>query len=129
MSESYVNGVRVPFVPVVGPAGTGSRMPAEVTGENSFSKVFEKELQQLKYSKHAQQRLESRNIELNDADRTKIENAVNRAEEKGSNDSLVFLRDMAFIVNVKNRTVVTAIDRENLQNNVFTNIDSAVVAG
>ncbi len=129
MSESYVNGVRVPFVPVVGPTGTGSRMPAEVTGENSFSKVFEKELQQLKYSKHAQQRLESRNIELNDADRTKIENAVNRAEEKGSSDSLVFLRDMAFIVNVKNRTVVTAIDRENLQNNVFTNIDSAVVAG
>ena len=129
MADSYVNGVRVPFVPVVGTTSTGSRMPAEVNGENSFKKVFDKELQQLKYSKHTQQRLESRNIELNEADRTKLENAVNRADEKGSNDSLVFLRDMAFIVNVKNRTVVTAIDRDNLQNNVFTNIDSAVVAG
>ncbi len=129
MSGSYVNGVRVPFVPVTGTETAKPRVPAGLEGERSFSQVFEKELQQLKYSKHAQQRLESRNISLNEADKSMIENAVNRAEQKGSNDSLVFLRDMAFIVNVRNRTVVTAIDRDNLRDNVFTNIDSAVVAG
>lgn len=129
MSDSVVNGVRVPFIPVGGVANTAANVPVELEGEHSFKKIFEKEIQQLKYSKHAQQRLESRNIALNEADKTKIENAVHRAEQKGANDSLVFLRDMAFIVNVRNRTVVTAIDRDNLRENVFTNIDSAVVAG
>lgn len=128
MSDTIVNGVRVPFIPVGGVAREQARLPIELNDERSFNKVLEKELSQLKYSKHAQQRLESRNMELNDTDRSKIEQAVNRAEQKGSNDSLVFLRDMAFIVNIKNRTVVTAIDRENLRENVFTNIDSAVVA-
>ena len=74
-------------------------------------------------------RLESRNIALNDVDMTQLQNAVNRAEEKGAKDSLVLLRDLAFIVNVKNRMVVTAIDSERMKENVFTNIDSAVVAG
>jgi len=53
---------------------------------------------------------------------------VTRADEKGAKDSLVLLRDLAFIVNVKNRTVVTAVDGEHLKDNVFTNIDSAVIA-
>jgi flagellar operon protein len=53
---------------------------------------------------------------------------VDRAEEKGARDSLVLLRDMAFIVSVSNRTVVTAMDGERLKENVFTNIDSAVIA-
>jgi flagellar operon protein len=128
MSDTIVNGVKVPFIPVGGVAREQVRLPIELNDERSFNTILEKELTQLKYSKHAQQRLESRNMELNDADRSKIEHAVNRAEQKGSNDSLVFLRDMAFIVNIKNRTVVTAIDRENLRENVFTNIDSAVVA-
>lgn len=129
MSDTIINGVRVPFVPVGGVANDRSTAPPLLDPERSFGAVLEKELRQLKYSKHAQQRLESRNIELNDADKTRLENAVTRAEQKGANDSLVFLRDMAFIVNVKNRTVVTAIDRDRLQENVFTNIDSAVVAG
>jgi flagellar operon protein len=58
-----------------------------------------------------------------------LQHAITRAEEKGANDSLVMLRDMAFIVSVKNRTVVTAMHGENMKTNVFTNIDSAVIAG
>ena len=129
MSETIVNGVRVPFIPVGGVSQTSSRLPVDLAEASPFNKVLEKELQQLKYSKHAQQRLESRNIELSEADRSKLEQAVTRADQKGANDSLVFLRDMAFIVNVKNRTVITAIDRDGMKENVFTNIDSAVVAG
>lgn len=129
MSDNIVNGVRVPFIPVTGVSPAGPRPPVELGGTSPFKQVLDKELQSLKYSKHAQQRLESRNIELSDADRTNLEKAVDRADQKGANDSLVFLRDMAFIVNVKNRTVITAIDREAMKENVFTNIDSAVVAG
>lgn len=129
MSETIVNGIKVPFLPVGGVNNAPARPPVELPEEKSFKTIFEKELQQLKFSKHAQQRLESRNIQLNEMDKSKLESAVSKAEQKGANDSLVFLRDMAFIVSVKNRTVVTAIDKENLRENVFTNIDSAVVAG
>jgi flagellar operon protein len=129
MSDTIVNGIKVPFLPVGGVNPAHGRLPVDLQEEKSFKKIFEKELQELKFSKHAQQRLESRNIELSETDKTKLTNAVSMAESKGSNDSLVFLRDMAFIVSVKNHTVVTAMDRNNIQNNVFTNIDSAVVAG
>lgn len=129
MSDQIINGVRVPFVPVGGVNGTGSRNPMELPGEQDFKSIFDKELQQIKFSKHAQQRLDSRNIALDENDKTKIQSAVTLAEKKGAQDSLVFLRDMAFIVNIKNKTVVTAIDRDAMKENVFTNIDSAIVAG
>ncbi|MBW7886937.1 MAG: flagellar protein [Bacteroidetes bacterium] len=128
MSDTMINNVRVPFVPVRGVDSSPQRIPVGMDGKETFQNVFEKELDELKFSKHAQQRLDSRSISLNDADKMKLQNAVSMAEQKGSNDSLVFLRDMAFIVSVKNRTVVTAIDKANLQQNVFTNIDSAVIA-
>ena len=82
----------------------------------------------MKFSRHAAERLETRQLALNDQDLVSLTRAVDRAEEKGARDSLVLLRDMAFIVSVSNRTVVTAMDGERLKENVFTNIDSAVVA-
>ncbi|MFA6542367.1 MAG: TIGR02530 family flagellar biosynthesis protein [Bacteroidota bacterium] len=129
MSDQIINGVRVPFVPVGGVNGTGSRNPMGLPDEQGFKSIFDKELQQIKFSKHAQQRLDSRNIALDESDKTKIQSAVTLAEKKGAQDSLVFLRDMAFIVNIKNKTIVTAIDRDAMKENVFTNIDSAIVAG
>ena len=57
-----------------------------------------------------------------------LQRAVTQAEEKGAKDSLVLLRDLAFIVSVTNRTVVTAVDGVHIKENVFTNIDSAVIA-
>jgi flagellar operon protein len=83
----------------------------------------------LKFSKHAQDRLASRNIQLSGDDLSTLGRAVSKAGEKGSQDSLVMLRNMAFIVSVRNRTVVTAMDADQMQENVVTNIDSAVIAG
>jgi flagellar operon protein len=128
MSMTNVNGVNVPFLPIGGVDGPQQQKPFALPEERSFKKIFEAEVQQLKFSKHAQDRLESRNMQLNESDKAQLEKAVHLAEQKGSHDSLVFLKDMAFIVNVKNRTVVTAIDKEHLLQNVFTNIDSAIVA-
>lgn len=128
MAETVVNGVTLPFLPVGGVEGLRRRGPIELPSERSFDAVLEGEFNRLKFSKHAQQRLESRNIELNDADLSSLQQAVELAERKGSHDSLVLLRDLAFIVNVTNRTVVTALEGKGTEGNVFTNIDSAVIA-
>jgi flagellar operon protein len=128
MADTYINGVRVPFVPARGVEGVKGRQTAGESQGASFDAVFQQELQGLKFSKHAQDRMESRAIRLNDTDMASLQKAVTRAEEKGAKDSLVLLRDMAFIVSVPNRTVVTAVDGQHLTENVFTNIDSAVIA-
>jgi flagellar operon protein len=128
MADTYINGVRVPFLPARGVDGLKERTQTGGTEKSSFENVLQEELRGLTFSRHARERLETRNIQLNDADMTNLQRAVNRAEEKGAQDSLVLLRDMAFIVSVPNRTVVTAMDSEHMKENVFTNIDSAVIA-
>ena len=82
---------------------------------------------ELKFSKHASMRLSDRNITLTDEQNTRLENGVKVAGEKGINDSLVLVDSLAFIVNVPNKTVVTAMDKTETNSNVFTKIDGAVI--
>ena len=81
----------------------------------------------LKVSSHAQTRLQSRNIELDAAAWARVMSGVDKAAAKGAKESLVLVDDTALVVSVKNRTVITAVDKASLRDNVFTNIDSAVV--
>lgn len=81
----------------------------------------------LKFSRHASERLESRGINLSAQQMARLEDGVRRAAGKGARESLVLLDDLALVVSVKNRTVITAAARQDLQENVFTNIDSAVL--
>ena len=122
-----INGISVPFVPIVGNEGSSLR---NVSREafNRFDAIFKEELEKVKFSSHALKRLESRNIQLSDDELTKIQSAVEKAEAKGSRDSLVMMDKTAFIVNIPNKTVVTAIEVANSAENVFTNIDSVVFA-
>lgn len=102
----------------------------ELSGATGFNRILEQRLQQGKevvFSQHARQRLELRNIRLTDVDYHKITQAVDKAAGKGAKDSLVLLDNRAFVVSVKNRTVITVVDEANLKENVFTNIDSAVI--
>ena len=83
------------------------------------------------FSKHAMQRLDKRQIELAPEQSQRLGNAVQAAADKGARQSLVFIDGIAFVVNVSDRTVVTAVDVKSGgggANSVFTNIDSAVVA-
>lgn len=128
MSE-MVNGVNVPFLPVGGVDGLKQKPAIQLPAERSFDAILQKELNEVKFSKHAQERLSERNIQLDQNDMSHLHNAIAMAAKKGAIDSLVLLRDMAFIVSVKNKTVVTAMHGENMKENVFTNIDSAVIAG
>lgn len=83
--------------------------------------------QVLKLSNHAAKRLEQRGIELRSDQMAKINSAVDKAAAKGAKESLILMQDMALIVSVPNRTVVTAMDKQSMQDNVFTQIDSAVI--
>ena len=83
--------------------------------------------QSLKFSAHAQERLSLRNINLSADDLNRMNQAVSKAASKGAKQSLLVMDKQAFIVSVPNRTVITAIDGGSLKENVFTNIDSAVI--
>lgn len=97
----------------------------EVTGPSDFQRLLEG--QGVKVSGHAQTRLESRNIQLGEAEWARVSGGIDKAAAKGAKESLVMVDDVALVVSVKNRTVITAVDRNNLKDNVFTNIDSAVI--
>lgn len=81
----------------------------------------------LKFSAHATQRLRERQIQFDPQTMARMNDAVSKADAKGLQDTLVLTDKAALIVNVPNRTVVTAMDREKLIGNVFTNIDGAVI--
>jgi len=85
------------------------------------------ESSELKFSKHAAMRLENRNINLSAEQSQRLENGVQKASEKGIKESLVLIDSLAFIVNVPNKTVVTAMDQGESSDNIFTNIDGAVI--
>lgn len=81
----------------------------------------------IKFSKHAQERIESRNINFSDQDVKNIENAVDRARDKGVQTALILMDKVALITNIKNNLVITTVNKDQLKENVFTNIDGAVI--
>lgn len=114
------------------PMDVGERVP---TVSKRWGQSFEQVLSEamrgsatLKFSAHARQRIQARDIQLAEADLSKIHRAVDRAGEKGARDSLVLLDDKAFVVSVRNRVVITALSVPDMQDGVVTNIDSVVVA-
>ena len=98
----------------------------------SFEEILNQKLESsessgLKFSKHAAMRLEDRNINLSKEQSRRLESGVQKASEKGIKESLVLIDSLAFIVNVPNKTVVTAMDQTESNDNIFTNIDGAVI--
>lgn len=83
---------------------------------------------EVRFSKHAAGRLAERNIKLTEGQMERLNEGTARAEQKGIRDSLVIVDQLAFIVNIPNNTVVTAMNQQDTAENVFTNIDGAVIA-
>lgn len=81
----------------------------------------------LNFSAHAKGRMKSRGIDFGKEMMDKLSGAVENASKKGARESLVLMKDLAFIVNVKNKTVVTAMEGGQTKEGIFTNIDSAVI--
>ena len=96
----------------------------------SFNELLNRQLNGsggIQFSKHAQQRLHSRGIELNSEKLNQLSQAIDKAGTKGSKETLVLTDDSAFVVSVKNRMVITVFDKDNLREGVVTSIDSAVI--
>lgn len=97
----------------------------EVETAKSFSRILSDTASQIKFSKHASQRLETRNIAMSEEQQMRLQDAASQAREKGMRESLVMVDNLAFIVNVKNNTVITAVN--DTSHAVFTNIDGAII--
>jgi flagellar operon protein len=105
--------------------GTNKQLSNTPFGDILKSKQAANEAGELKFSKHANERLASRNIDLTDDQLERLENGAKKAGEKGINESLVMVDNLAFVVNIKNNTVITAVNDG--EDKVFTNIDGAVI--
>ncbi len=108
-----------------------TQTPSQSQGSTSFDELLRKQqsqsAQEVKFSAHAQVRMQERSIVMTTEDNLKLKEAIHRIAEKGGNESLVLMDDLAFVVSVPNQTVITAMDSVSLRDNVFTNIDSAIV--
>lgn len=96
----------------------------------SFNDILQDTIQsgnRLQFSKHANMRLSARDISLSDSQMKRVEDGVLKAKMKGINDSLVIVDDVALVVNIQNKVVVTALGKGQEEGNVFTNIDGAVI--
>jgi flagellar operon protein len=119
------------LVPPVGaPSPTAPTRPAPAPKPNgpSFADVLGEKAGAVQLSGHARARIERRGIELGSDTLARLQHGVDRAAAKGSRESVVFVDDVAFVVSVKARTVITAVDRSSMRDHVFTNIDSAVIS-
>lgn len=123
MTFRIVNGNIVSIKPLN--AEKKNNISKEVNS-TSFSEVLSKTLKQdINISKHANNRLAERNIELSNEDIEKLSDAFDKAKDKGATDSVILYKDLAFIASVKNRTIITAMPKG--EENIFTNVDSVIL--
>jgi flagellar operon protein len=107
------------------PASGAAKAP--VNGP-AFNVVLASRTADVQFSGHAMQRVERRGIDLGPQTLARLQQGVDRAAQKGARDSVVLVDGTAFVVSVRNRTVITAVDPGHMRDHVFTNIDSAVIA-
>ena len=116
--------------PGAAPAVSGATQPKPTVPLKgpSFGDVLRQKTAQVQFSGHALQRIQRRGIDVGEPTLARLQGGVERAASKGSRDAVVLVDNTAFVVSVKNRTVITAVDADHMRDHVFTNIDSAVIA-
>lgn len=131
MDNNFIRNFTITTGRVTNPVNIPNSQPKVQTDDNgrSFSDILKQKLntQELTFSKHALSRIDQRNINMTDSQVDRLNNAVSKADSKGLKDTLVLLDSNAFIVNVPSKTIITALNGEELKENVFTNIDGAVI--
>ncbi len=130
--DPKVDGIQIPpSVAPLRPQGTPVTIPPTIGP--GFRDVLRDTVapastgQPLKFSAHAMQRLQSRNIQLSTDDVNRMNQMADKAAAKGAKQSLFMMGDTAMVVSIKNRVVITAVDSDSMKDNVFTNIDSAAI--
>jgi flagellar operon protein len=115
------------LTPIGAPAPTAPGRAPGAAPSVPFADVLAK-TDGVTFSGHAAQRLERRGIAMDGPTLQRLDDGVRRAAGKGSREAVVLVDQTAFVVSVKNRTVITAVDQQHMKDHVFTNIDSAVIA-
>ncbi len=106
----------------------GSKESLKHSSNYSFKSYLDNEIRKnngYRVSTHAEERIKA--LALSDADLNKLNEGLNMAEKKGSKNTVILYKDVAFIASVENRTLITAVNRERAKDNIYTNIDSLVI--
>ncbi|AGK97768.1 TIGR02530 family flagellar biosynthesis protein [Clostridium pasteurianum] len=127
MSYRVVNGKICPVEPI---ENYNSKVNTnKTTQKQNFADILNEKIKNndtFVFSSHAAERLKSRNISFNENDMKTINEGINKAQEKGCKESVIFYKDTALVTSIKNRTVITVMDKNSSKGNVFTNVDSVV---
>ncbi len=108
---------------------TNSIQKTNFAPKKDFNQILDglKNKDEIKFSKHAMERLGERKINLNTNELDRLKSAFEKAENKGVKDALILMDDKAFVANIKNKVVITTVNKDELKENVFTNIDGALI--
>lgn len=129
MDELTVKRLTPPAAPVTTGTPGAVRTISQPPAGASFQEILRQRMAEssLSFSKHAVNRVVERNIQLNQTSMDRLHQGVRLAEEKGLQEPLILVGNTAFIVSVKNNTVITTVEPDELQGSVFTNIDGTVI--
>ena len=127
MSDTRIYFQSQPILPVEKSGIKQNVQTGTVTMGASFADILQAATKKVSFSNHAMQRMESRNLNLSTQDLQKLDDTVDMMAKKGARESLIYMNDMALVVSVANRTVITAMDGKSAKENIFTNIDSAAI--
>ncbi|MDP4087911.1 MAG: TIGR02530 family flagellar biosynthesis protein [Bacillota bacterium] len=129
MGYRVINGIPYPVgnFPTVNQNKSQSSNTVSDKNSKSFGDILSTQIknQSFNISKHAADRL--KDVQFNNLDMQKINEGINKAQEKGAKNCLILYKDVALVTSIENRTVITAVDGERMKDNVFTNIDSVMV--
>jgi len=115
------------LVPPVGATVPAASRPTVAPKGPSFAELLKQRTSGVQFSGHALERVQRRGIDTSPQTLDRLDGAVQRAAAKGARESVVLVDGTAFVVSVRNRTVITAVDAQHMREHVFTNIDSAVI--
>jgi flagellar operon protein len=116
------------LTPLGAPSPTATKPATRPLDGPSFGDVMARRTIGIQFSGHALQRIERRGIDIGPQTLHRLQEGIDRAAGKGARESVVLVDGTAFVVSVRNKTVITAVDPAHMRDHVFTNIDSAVIA-
>ena len=127
MADSRIYLQSQPLLPISNSSSVSSSRSSTQHSAASFANALETAEKKVSFSQHALQRMESRNLDFSEQDLAKLDDTVEKMAQKGARESLIYMKDVALVVSVTNKTVITAMDGASAKENIFTNIDSAAI--
>lgn len=109
------------------PQMSAAKQPISQKNAASFAAELTRAKSEVRFSAHAAERMRARGIDLSDEELSRLGNAMEKMASKGARESLIYMNDVALVVSIRNRTVITAMDGMSAKDNIFTNIDSAAI--